>query len=156
MYTRITYQNNNTAFCEYRHKNNSLENCTEAEMIVDNNNIKLNCLKCLEDNIIYHHNDSDYHICRYKYYEKECVVKYCKTCALGNNYFCSQCLPVDYEVNPLTGGCVLKLEKTPAVYFKDIFRLKFNQYKQIGGRLLYGPFLSFRGLTNSQINITHF
>ena len=155
MYTRITYQNNNTAFCEYRHKNNSLENCTEAEMIVDNNNIKLNCLKCIEDNIIYHHNDSDYHICRYKYYEKECVVKYCKTCVLGNNYFCSQCLPADYEVNPLTGGCLLKLEKTPAVYFKDIFRLKFNQYKQIGGRLLYGPFLSFRGLTNSQINTGH-
>ena len=152
---RITYQINNTAICEYRNRYNSLENCTEAIMIIDGVNIKFNCTECIEDNILYFHKDTEMNICRYKYYEKQCVVKYCKTCAPGNNYYCQECLPADYEVSALTGGCVKKVDISPAVYFKDIFRLKFNQYKQIGGRMLYGPFYSLRGLTNSQINTGH-
>ena len=154
--TRITYKNNNTAICQYCNKYNSLENCTEANMIINNDGtIKLNCTECIEDNIIYYHKDSNMNICKYKYYEKQCVVKYCKTCLNGNNYFCSECLPADYEVSPLTGGCVKKVEKDPEVYFKDIFRLQLNQYKKIGARTLFGPFLSLRGLTNSQINTGH-
>ena len=153
--SRITYQENNTAFCEYRTKYSSLENCTEAIMIIENGVIKLNCSDCIEDNILYYHVDTDLNICKYKYFEKQCVVKYCKTCVPGNNYFCSECLPSNYEVSPLTGGCVRKTDKVPAVYFKDIFRLKMNQYKKIGGRVLFGPFLSMRGLTNSQINTGH-
>ena len=154
--TRITYEKNDTAICEYRYKYNSLENCTQATMILDENNrIKLNCTECIENNYLYYHKDTDMNICKYKYYEKECVVKYCKTCAKGNNYFCAECLPADYEVSPLTGGCVLKMEKNPSVYFKDIFRYQLNQYKQIGGRMLHGPFFSLRGLTNSQINTGH-
>ena len=154
--TRITYKNNNTAICQYSNKYNSLENCTEAIMVINNDGtIKLNCTECIEDNIIYYHKDSNMNICKYKYYEKQCVVKYCKTCLNGNNYFCSECLPADYEVSPLTGGCVKKVEKDPEVYFKDIFRLQLNQYKKIGARTLFGPFLSLRGLTNSQINTGH-
>jgi hypothetical protein len=125
-------------------------------MVINNDGtIKLNCTECIEDNIIYYHKDSNMNICKYKYYEKQCVVKYCKTCLNGNNYFCSECLPADYEVSPLTGGCVKKVEKDPEVYFKDIFRLQLNQYKKIGARTLFGPFLSLRGLTNSQINTGH-
>ena len=153
--TKITYQENNTAICEYRYKYNSITNCTEADMIIEDGVTKLNCTECIEDNILYHHKDTDLHICKYKYFEKQCVVKYCKTCTPGNNYFCSECLPSNYEVSPLTGACIRKTESTPSVYFKDIFRLKYNQQKQIGARMLYGPFLSLRGLTNSQINTGH-
>ena len=155
---RITYQVNNTAICEYRHRYSSLENCTEAVMIPDNlnvTNIKFNCTECIEDNILYYHKDTDMNICKYKYFEKQCVVKYCKTCVQGNNYYCQECLPANYEVSALTGGCVRKVDKSPAVYFKDIFRLKLNQYKQIGARTYYGPFFSLRGLTNSQVNTGH-
>ena len=155
--TRITYKNNETAFCEYPDKYSALENSTEATMIIDSNNndIKLNCTECIENNTLYYHKDTDLNICKYKYIERQCVIKYCKRCVKGNNYFCEECLPENYEVSSLTGACVRKAEKNPAVYFKDIFRFKLNQYKQIGGRMLYGPFFSLRGLTNSQINTGH-
>ena len=48
-----------------------------------------------------------------------------------------------------------KTDKVPAVSFKDIFRLKLNQEKLIGGKTIRGPFLSIRGLTSSQINTGH-
>ena len=99
--------------------------------------------------------DTDLNICKYKYFEKECVVKYCKKCIKGNNYFCAECLPSNYKVSPLSGSCIRKTEKTPAVYFKDIFRLQMNQYKQIGAKTYFGPFLSLRGLTRNQINNGH-
>jgi len=70
-------------------------------------------------------------------------------------FFCKQCLSSNYEVNPLTGGCVRKTDKVPAITFKDIFRLKLNEQKLIGGRIISGPFLSLRGLTNSQISPGH-
>ena len=153
--TRITFKENNTAYCERDKKYSSLENSTEATMIIENGVKILNCSACIEDNILFYHVDTDLNICKYKYFEKQCVVKYCKTCRPGNNYFCQECLPADYEVSSLTGACILKADRTPAVHFKDIFRLKHNQQKQIGGRILLGPFLSFRGLTNSQINTGH-
>lgn len=154
--TRVTYQNNNTAFCQYRKRFPELDNCTEAVMIIENDgSIKHNCTECVEDNVLYLNKDRNMHYCKYKHYEKECVVKYCKSCVPGNNYFCQVCLPADYEVSALTGGCVKKMDKEPEVYFKDLFRFKLNQYKQIGGRMMYGPFLSMRGLTNSQINTGH-
>ena len=153
--TRITYQENNTAICEQRYVYPSIENCTEAVMAIDGSDIILNCTECIEDNILYYHKDTSINICKYKYFEKQCVVKYCKTCTPGNNYFCKECLPANYEVSPLTGGCVRKVDKAPAVYFKDIFRFQLNQYKEIGSRMLYGPFFSLRGLTNSQINTGH-
>ena len=155
-YVRITYQENSTDICQYKKYMPFLNNCTEVtHTIGENGTDKYNCTACIEDNVLYYDKDSDVHSCRYKYYEKQCVVKYCKTCVPGNNYFCSVCLPADYEVSPLTGGCVKKMEKPPEVYFKDIFRYQTNQYKQIGGRLMHGPFFSLRGLTNSQINTDH-
>ena len=75
-----------------------------------------------------YHVDTNSYICRYVHYEKNCVVKYCKTCRRDNNYFCEECLPADYEVNPITGACVKKI---------------------------FGPTLMMRGLTNSQINSGH-
>ena len=153
--TRITYQVNNTAYCEYTHEYPSIENCTEAIMIIENGVKKLNCTQCIEDNILHYHEDTGLNICKYKYFEKQCVVKYCKTCRPDNNYFCSQCLPSNYEVSPLTGACVRKTDNVPGVYWKDIFRLKMNQHKQIGARRFFGPFLSLRGLTSSQINTGH-
>ena len=153
--TKIAYEVNNTAFCEYRNKYTSTENCTEALMIVEDGVIKINCTECIEDNVLYYHKDTDLNICKYKYFEKQCVVKYCKTCMPGNNYYCQECLPTNYEVSPLTGACIRKMETAPEVYFKDIFRFKLNQEKQIGGRMMHGPFISLRGLTNSQINTGH-
>ena len=152
---RITYQENSTAICHHRWDYYYLDNCTEITNIVEDSKVKNNCTECVEDNVLHYHKDTDAYICRYKFYEKQCVVKYCKTCVPGNNYFCSLCLPADYEVSPLTGACVKKMEKAPEVYFKDIFRYQTNQYKQIGGRLMHGPFFSLRGLTNSQINTDH-
>ena len=149
---RITYQENNTAICHHRKYYEFLDNCTEITHYVGESGDKYNCTECIDDNIVYYHKDTNTNICRYKFYEKECVVKYCKTCMPGNNYFCSLCLPADYEVNPLTGGCVKKMEEAPEVYFKDIFRYQLNQYKQIGEKVMHGPFFSLRGLTNSQIN----
>ena len=155
--TRVTFQKNNTAFCTYRYRFSELENATEAIMLTDDNDKmkNFNCTECIEENVLHLNKDTNMHYCKYKYYEKNCVVKYCKTCVPGNNYFCQVCLPADYEVSALTGGCIKKMEKEPEVYFKDIFRFKLNQYKQIGGRMMFGPFLSMRGLTNSQINTGH-
>ena len=83
------------------------------------------------------------------------MVKYCKTCEENNNYFCSICLPKDYEVNPITGSCNKKMEIAPDITWKDILRLQMNQNKTINGREIYGPSLLLRGLTNSQINTGH-
>ena len=154
-YTRITDLENNISFCEASYKYPSLENCTEATRVIKNGVIINNCTECKEDNILYYHVDTDLNICKYKYFEKECVIKYCKKCVKGNNYFCEECLPSNYKVNPLSGSCIRKTEKPPAVYFKDIFRLQMNQYKQIGAKTYFGPFFSLRGLTRNQINNGH-
>ena len=153
--TKITYKDNNTAFCNYSSSYEILENCTEATTEIENGIIKFNCTKCEEDNVLKYHVDTNSYYCKYKYYEKKCVVKYCKTCRLDNNYFCESCLPTDYEASPVTGTCMKKTEKVPAVTFKDIFRLQMNQEQKINGRDVYGPSLMLRGLTNSQINTGH-
>jgi hypothetical protein len=152
---RVTYKENNTAFCENPTKYTELENCTEATLVMENGTKILNCTSCIEDNVLTYNKDIDINHCRYKYFEKQCVIKYCKKCVPGNNFVCQECLPSDYEVSPLTGGCKLKEDKVPSAHFKDIFRLEFNKYKQIGGQIFNGPFLSLRGLTNSQINTGH-
>ena len=74
---------------------------------------------------------------------------------MDNNYFCESCLPTDYEPSPITGTCVKKTPKVPAITWKDIYRLQMNQQKQINGRDVYGPSLTLRDLTNSQINTGH-
>lgn len=61
----------------------------------------------------------------------------------------------DYEPNPFTGACVKKMKKVPEINWKDIFRLKLNQNKNINGRDVYGEHLMMRGITQSQINTGH-
>ena len=164
-YTKIKNLTTNTSFClserdyiDNKEKYKALENCSEATMIQENEIMKFNCTKCKENNNLKYYEDINSFICTNTFYvekEKECVIKYCRICEKDNNYFCKICLPSNYEVNPLTGGCVRKTDKVPAIEFKDIFRLELNKQKLIGGRILSGPFLSFRGLTNSQISTNH-
>ena len=153
--TKITYEENYTSFCNSTDSFKKLENCTEATMKVINKTIILNCTKCKENNNLTYHKDTDSNICRYTYYQKNCAVKYCKTCQKDNNYFCQECLPTDYEVNPITGSCVKKMPKPPAITFKDIFRLQLNKQRTINGRRVFGPSLMLRGMTTSQINTRH-
>ena len=154
--TKIIFKDNNTAFCDYSKDFEKLENCTEAILEKSNNDvILLNCTKCDVNSTLTYHVDTNSNICRYQHYEKKCVVKYCKTCRTDNNYFCESCLPTDYEVNKITGACVKKTEKVPAITWKDMFRLQMNQERNICGRPVYGPSLMLRGLTNSQINTGH-
>ena len=164
-YTKITNLKTNTSFCisenDYNYefyKYNTLENCSEATMIKENDVMEFNCTKCRENNNLTYYEDINSFMCKNNFYEekeKECVIEYCRICEEDNNYFCKQCLSSNYEVNPLTGGCVRKTDKVPAITFKDIFRLKLNEQKLIGGRIISGPFLSLRGLTNSQISPGH-
>ena len=154
-YIKVTNIVNNISYCFSKYDYNALENCTEAKMIKENEIMKFNCTKCSKNNSLIYDNDTNSFICRYQFYEEECVIKYCRTCEKGNNYFCQKCLPSNYEVNPLTGDCVRKTDKVPAITFKDIFRLELNKQKLIGGKVINGPFLSLRGLTNSQISAGH-
>ena len=118
--SKIYYVENNTAFCDYSLRYQQLENCSEAALKIEENKIKINCTKCRENNNLTYHSDTNSIICRYIHYEKNCVAKYCKTCKKDNNYFCEACLPADYEPNPITGVCVKKTEKVPAITWKDI------------------------------------
>ena len=153
--TKIKYEDNNTAFCNYSNYYEKLENCTEATLKEVNGIIKLNCTKCNKNSNLTYHKDTNSNICRYIHYEKNCVVKYCKTCEKDNNYFCKSCLPTDYEVSPITGSCVKKMPKPPLITWKDIYRLQMNQQRVISGRPIYGPSLMMRGFTTSQINTGH-
>ena len=154
-FIKVTFEANHTSYCDYQSSFAKLENCTNANLKVENGVIKLNCTQCDENSVLKYHVDTNSYICRYVHYEKNCVVKYCKTCRTDNNYFCQECLPTDYEVNPITGTCVKKSPRVPAITWKDMYRLQMNQQRVINGREVYGPTLMMRGLTNSQINSGH-
>ncbi|MBO6243530.1 MAG: hypothetical protein J6O41_03055 [Clostridia bacterium] len=154
-FIKITFEANQTSYCDYQSSFSKLENCTNANLKVINGVINLNCTQCDENSILKYHVDTNSYICRYVHYEKNCVVKYCKTCRRDNNYFCQECLPADYEVNPITGTCVKKSPRVPAITWKDMYRLQMNQQRVINGRQVYGPTLMMRGLTNCQINSGH-
>jgi hypothetical protein len=153
--TKFVKIKDNVSFCDYLNNFPQLENCTEAQIININGIDEYNCTKCNVNNTLYYNSDIDSNICRYIHYEKKCMVKYCKSCQNDNNYFCSECFPVDYEVNEITGSCVKKMEKVPAITWKDVFRLQLNQQKDINGQLIIGPSLILTGITNSQINTGH-
>ena len=153
--SKITFLTNNTVFCDFSSNYKQLTNCTEATInIIDNINI-YNCTQCSDNNTLNYNGDLDINTCIYYHYEKKCMVKYCKTCEENNNYFCSICLPKDYEVNPITSSCNKKMETAPDITWKDILKLQMNQNKTINGREIYGLSLLLRGLTNSQINTGH-
>ena len=83
------------------------------------------------------------------------MVKNCKVCKDGNNYFCSKCLLDNYEVNYASGSCIKKTEKPPSISWKDAFRLALNDKREVNGREVFGPTLILRGISNSQISDGH-
>ena len=84
---------------------------------------------------------------------KLCMAKKCKICKSDDEYVCEVCELDDYEVNDISGACVKKV--IPAITWKDIFRLEMNSQKEIKGKIISGPKLHLRGITNSQINTGH-
>ena len=154
-FTLIINKRNNVSFCIQQYQKKELENCSEAINMTWDGNEKYDCLSCSYENKLLYDFNSNIHYCLYENIAKNCMVKYCKECKLGNNYFCNECLLSNYEVNSLTGSCVEKSEIVPAITFKDIFRLELNSNKTINGQTIYGPSLILRGITSSQINTGH-
>ena len=155
-FTKITFSENETSFCDISSNYGVMENCSEARRIKDQEgNILYNCTKCLDENKFIYKVDLDLKICTYFFYSKYCMVKNCKTCKYGNNYFCSQCLLDNYEVNPASGSCVKKLPKAPAISWKDMFRLTLNTKAQLNSQDLYGFSIYLRGISGSQFNTGH-
>ena len=156
-YTRIIFSENNTAYCDLSKNYKSLDNCTNATRTVNNNSqIIYTCHNCAEGNILTLSRDIEgLKYCRYQYYSKTCMVKNCKTCRRGNNYFCEQCMLEDYEVNPASGACIKKMEKVPIITWKDIFRLTLNSQKEINGQLISGLRMMMRGITTDEVVNDH-
>ena len=154
-YTKIVNSRNNISFC-IRQDEDLLENCTEAIDKAKDGVQKYDCLKCIEENTLIYNEEADLHYCQYANIPNKCMVKYCKTCKKGNNYFCDECLLSNYEVSSLTGDCLEKVESPPAILFKDLFNLDMNTTQhERNGQVFNGPSLSLRGMTSSQINSRH-
>ena len=124
-------------------------------MNIINKEIKINCIDCAIDYKLVYHSDTNSHFCRFINSAETCVVKYCKTCKEYNNYFCKECLDPNYEISPITGACVKKVPKIPAITWKDLFRFQLNQKKIINGKEIYGPTLMLLGLTRNEIPQFH-
>ena len=145
---------NNISYCMVNHRNN--ENCTEAYYKLYNGKEIYNCTKCLIGNELLYNEKLDINYCSFnKNSIQKCLVEFCKNCISNNNYFCSDCITTDYEVNKFSGSCVKKTEIVPAVTWKDIYRLNMNGQKEINGQTITGPSLNLRGITSSQINTRH-
>ena len=155
-FTKITYQENETSFCDISSDYGIMENYSEARRIKDQEgNILFNCTKCLDENKFIYKVDLDLKICTYFFYGKYCMVKNCKTCKYGNNYFCSQCLLDNYEVNPATGSCIKKLSKAAAISFKDAYRLTVNDTTLLNYQKLYGISIYLRAISGNQFTTGH-
>ena len=155
--TKIKYSENETSFCSISELSKGiLKNCTEATRYTNEEGEEIfNCTKCAENNKFIYHADQNITICQYFHYDRRCMVKNCRTCKGGNNYFCSQCLLENYEVNSVTGSCVKKMEKTPAISWKDFYRLILNDVIDINSQKIYGPSLFIRGISNDDISPGH-
>ena len=153
LFTRIINKRNNISYCI--NQNDLLRNCSYAINLTKNGIEKYDCLECINDNKLIYNYEADIHYCQYSNETKKCMVKYCKSCTNGNNYFCNECILSNYEVNSLTGQCVEKSEQIPYIIFKDIFRLILNGQYQRNGQIFYGPSLMLRGITKNQINTRH-
>ena len=97
--------------------------------------------------------ESNIYYCSKSY--NKCLVHFCKNCLPNNNYFCSNCITSEYEVNSISGSCVKKTEVEPVITWKDIYRLNMNGQMEINGQLRHGPCFLIRGITCSQINSKH-
>ena len=83
-------------------------------------------------------------------YSEKCVVPNCQNCVIDMNYFCSNCISSDYEVNVI-GSCIRKLKVKPAVSWKKPYGLNMKGQKIINGRIYKGPTFRIIGITCSQI-----
>ena len=155
--TKITYQENGTSFCDISKNYKSIiDYCSEATWLIDEDGERhFNCTKCEKDSEFIYKADKDMHLCVHFNYSKHCMVKNCKTYKNGNNYFCSQCLLENYEVNPATGSCVKTLPKHPAISWKDMFRLTLNSNTRLNCQDLYGFSVYLRGISYNQITPGH-
>ena len=155
--TKITFPENGTSFCDISSNYNGLiDNCSEATWLHNQDGDGFfNCTKCIDDTLFLYKADLDMRICAYFNYSRYCMVKNCKTCKKGNNYFCSQCLLENYEVNPATGSCVKILPKPPVISWKDMYRLTINSKTQLNSQALYGYSVNLRGISYNQINTGH-
>jgi len=155
-FTKITFPENETSYCDISSNYVVMENCSEARRIIDEEgNVLYNCTKCVDDNKYVYKVDLDLRICTYFFYSRYCMVKNCKTCKYGNNYFCSQCLLDNYEVNPASGSCVKKVPKAPAISWKDMFRLSLNSKTQLNSQDLYGFSIYLRGISSNHFPTGH-
>ena len=151
-FTKVKNERNNVEICVYELEES---NCSEAINKTKDGIEKYDCLKCISDNILIYNPELEINYCVYSLAATKCMIKYCKICKDGNNYFCDQCILFNYEVNRLTGQCVEKSEIIPAITWKDIFRLEMNGQHIRNDITFYGPSLMIRGITSSQINNKH-
>ena len=156
-FIKITFPENETSYCDISTNYNTMENCSDARIIKDQkgNILFYNCTKCLNGANFTYKVDLNMTICPYFNYSKYCMVKNCKFCKYGNNYFCSQCLFDNYEVNPVTGSCIEKISKDPIISWKDSYRLTLNTKTQLNSQDLYGFSINLRGISGSQIPTGH-
>ena len=154
IYTKINEILLEKSYCEDSKKYDILKNCKEANMDIINKEIIINCIDCAKDYILIKKPNIN-HFCRHKDSPDACAVDNCKTCKEYDNYFCKECYNPNYEVSPITGSCVKKVPKIPAITWKDIFRFQINQKKIISGREIYGPTLMLLGLTRDEIPQFH-
>ena len=153
-FTNIITEKNNVSYCVFQSKT-KLYDCLEAIIKTKNGTEKYDCIKCNKNYKLIYNKDDEIHYCQYDNTYNKCKVKYCNTCQNNNLYFCSECLLSNYEVNRITGSCVKKAKKVPAITWKDIFGLQINSNKTINEQIIYGPLIRLRGITTSEINMRH-
>ena len=132
------------------------KNCLEANYKISNGKEIYNCTKCMNHYKLEYNKKLNINYCIYdQKYNNKCLVKLCKTCETNNNYFCSNCLDSDYEVNIITGSCVKKMNYIPSITWKDLYKYNMKGEKEINGRIIKGPSFTLRGITCSQISSKH-
>ena len=151
---RITEENSNVSYCISSENYEELYNCTEAIFKIKKGRVEYNCKECIKNYVLTRNRLTNNYYCQSMNATTKCIVLFCKTCNPFDGYICEECLP-DYSINSLTGSCVKNTDVIPAVTWKDIYRLNMNGVKEINNRNIYGPSLTMRGITNSQINTGH-
>ena len=154
MPTKIIDSKTNISYCiNYLE---DLNNCTEATYKIINGTEIYNCTKCIKNNILQYNTKLNINYCTYNKNDvNKCLVNYCLICSINDNYFCSKCISSEYEVNRITGSCVKKSEKIPAIIWKDIYRLILNDKILKNGKVINLPSFMMRGYTSSQIYRRH-
>ena len=135
---RITEENSRVSYCIDPKNHDELKNCTEATYKIKNGKEIYNCIECNKNYILIFNKNTFTYYCQFNNAKTKCLVPYCKTCNIHDNYACDECSP-DYELNGLTGYCVKKSDIIPAVTWKDIYRLEMNHGKLINNGCVLRP-----------------